>query len=75
MHESMTDCVTIKVRRSGKKWQVEGIAVHGHSKMVTCSTNVRQDAPERSLLDPEVLGAAVRAVSQALGELAPVLPF
>lgn len=73
MRESTTDAVTLKITRSGKQWFIQGVAVHGHSKMVTASSNVKFKAPPRSILDPEVVGHAVRAVFQSLEELPPVL--
>lgn len=73
MNESMTDCVTLKVTRQGKRWRIEAIAVHGHSRQVVARWNATFPAPPRYLLDPEVASVAGHGVLKALERLEPIL--
>lgn len=75
MNESTTDCVTLKITRAGKRWRIEAISVHGHSRQVLVKWGATFAAPPRALLDPEVCGSAGRGVLHALERMDPILPL
>lgn len=71
--QKKTDVITLTITVTGKKWLVEGAAIHGHSRVKVASAAGRMNPPPRALLDPEVVNTAVRGVITSLETLDPII--